>query len=462
MSDITAAELSALMNRPPEAAVAFFQAKGLALTWNWHDQWQDVHSRAFTIAKLARLDILQDLKAGVQHALDTGETEAAFKKRLGALLQQKGWWGKKIVVGSDGQAEVVQEGSPRRLSTIYRTNLQSAYMAGRWQQFQAEADEAPYVQYIAVMDGRTRPGHARFNGKVFKITDPVWQVIAPPNGFGCRCRIRNLDARELAQRGLKVETDSHVEYLQHDPLQDKRSGKWDGDTAVQRGISIPDPDRPGKRMTLWADRGWDYNPGAAGLEHMGGLLLKRAVTAEPRMAALAVRAALDNPAVLGSVAGAFGKTVDVWAANVDLRASNPRHPIKTTGEFMHVGGIAPVVLDKLYSQGIRPASAVISVRDEDIVHTLRPGKKAPVDRAWYRDLPRHLRTADAVLLDTSNPGQPALLMVYRTKEAARRLVVRLDVPAKEARRDIMVNVVRTGRLVEDSALRGFEVLEGAL
>lgn len=265
-SPVTPAELAALMNQPPEAAVAFFQAKGLALTWNWHDQWRDVHSRAFTVAKLARLDILQDIRDGVGGALASGESEAAFNKRMGALLQQKGWWGKKIVVGGDGQAEVVQEGSPRRLSTIYRTNLQSAYMAGRWQQFQAEAAEAPYIQYIAVMDGRTRPSHSRFNGKVFRIDDPIWKVIAPPNGFNCRCRIRNMDARDLAKRGLKVETGSRVEYLQHEPLADKRSGKWDGDTAIQRGISIPDSARPGQRITLWADRGWDYNPGAAGLE----------------------------------------------------------------------------------------------------------------------------------------------------------------------------------------------------
>ena len=267
MANVTAAELAALMNQPPEAAVKFFEAKGLALTWNWHDQWRDVHSRAFTVAKLARVDILQDMHEGVRRAL-AGETEAAFKKRMGALLHQKGWWGKKIVVGADGQAEVVQEGSPRRLSTIYRTNLQSAYMAGRWQQFAAEADEAPYVQYIAVMDGRTRPGHARFNGQVFRITDPVWGVIAPPNGFNCRCRCRNLDARELARRGLRVQEKAEIveQALPIGPVVDKRTGEFHPEKAIQRGVRIPDPDRPGRTVTLWADRGWDYNPGAASLK----------------------------------------------------------------------------------------------------------------------------------------------------------------------------------------------------
>lgn len=300
---VTPAELAALLNQPPEKAVEFFRAKGLALTWNWHDQWRDTHSRAFTVAKLARIDILQDIYNGVQQALASGESEAAFKARMGALLQQRGWWGKKIVVGADGQAEVVQEGSPRRLSTIYRTNLQSAYMSGRWQQFAAEADQAPYVQYIAVMDGRTRPSHARFNGKVFRIDSPAWKVIAPPNGFNCRCRIRNLDARELAARGLKVEGDVQVEQILHDPLVDARTGKWADDTAVQRGISIPEPTRPGRRITLWADRGWDYNPGEAGLEHIEALAARKIARAAPEIRAAAMAADHAGVGNIGEFAG---------------------------------------------------------------------------------------------------------------------------------------------------------------
>lgn len=292
---VTSTELAALINQPPAAAVAFFEAKGLALTWNWHDQWQEAHSRAFTVAKVARMDILSDIYDGVRRALVSGELEVEFKKRMGGLLQQKGWWGKKIVVGTDGQAEVVQEGSPRRLSTIYRTNLQSAYMAGRWQQFAAEADEAPYVQYVAIMDGRTRPGHARFNGKVFRFDDPAWKVIAPPNGFNCRCRIRNLDAGELKQRGLKAESGSRIEYRQHDPLVDARSGRWDGDTAVQRGVSVPDPVNSDKRQSLWADRGLDYNPGDAGLEHMRTMLARKAAAVPPALSKITIRDLVSGP-----------------------------------------------------------------------------------------------------------------------------------------------------------------------
>ncbi len=256
-------DLSAAFGLPPEEAIAFFKAKGYAITWDWHESWKEVNDIAFTVAKVARADVLQDLRSGVQAALERGETERWFADRVTPVLKAKGWWGKKIVVGADGEAEVVQEGSPRRLQTIFRTNVQTAYAAGRWQRFLANAGERPYLQYVAVMDGRTRPGHARLNGKVFRIDDPIWQVIAPPNGFNCRCAVRALSESDLARLGLRVEKAARIETRRVDsaPFINKRTGELDPARLIQRGVSIPDPAWPGKRLTLWADSGWDYNPG---------------------------------------------------------------------------------------------------------------------------------------------------------------------------------------------------------
>lgn len=258
-------DLSGVFGLPPAQAIAFFESKGFKITWNWHESWKEANDKAFTVAKLARADLLQDIYSGAQGALEKGQTERWFADRLTPILQEKGWWGKKIVVGSDGQAEVVQEGSPRRLQTIFRTNLQTAYAAGRWQRFRDNAADRPFLQYVAVMDGRTRPGHARLNGNVFPIDSPVWKVIAPPNGFNCRCAVRALSKSDLEARGLKVETDARIESREvpSQPFTDRRTGEVDPHKLIQRGVSVPDPAYPGKRMTLWADSGWDYNPGAA-------------------------------------------------------------------------------------------------------------------------------------------------------------------------------------------------------
>ncbi|MBO3701095.1 MAG: minor capsid protein [Candidatus Accumulibacter sp.] len=283
-------ELSALFDLPPADAVAAFEAKGYAISWNWHETWKEAHAKAFTVAKLARMDVLQDIREGVEQALKRGETQRWFDRDMTALLQRKGWWGRKIVVGSDGQAEVVQEGSPRRLQTIFRTNVQTAYAAGRWKRFSDNADARPYLQYVAVMDGRTRPAHGRLNGKVFPIDSPIWKVIGPPNGFNCRCAVRALSAADLERRGLRVEPDARVveRAVPVGGLVDQRSGEINPEKLIQRGVSVPDPAYPGKRMTLWSDVGWDYNPGAAGAAQIGGLVETK-LTKLPQKLAAAVR-----------------------------------------------------------------------------------------------------------------------------------------------------------------------------
>jgi hypothetical protein len=120
-----------------------------------------------------------------------------------------------------------------------------------------------------VRDARTRPGHAALHGQVFRLDSPAWAVIAPPNGYNCRCRARYLSARELAARGLRPAEDVRV--LERpppgnppvDPLTGETPARW-----VQRGVSVPDPIKPGERLTLWADPNWDHLPGSDGAERV--------------------------------------------------------------------------------------------------------------------------------------------------------------------------------------------------
>ena len=181
-----AISLRGLVQRTPEEALAYLQQKDQRITWNYWEMRGEAHARSFTVAKAARLDILSDIRQAVEKAVAEGETERWFTKDLEPVLRKKGWWGKQVDVDPDtGEAQLYQAGSYRRLQTIYRTNMQTAYMAGRWKQFEAEKARAPFVQYLAVRDARTRPSHAAMHGKVFRIDDPAWQAIAPPNGFNC-------------------------------------------------------------------------------------------------------------------------------------------------------------------------------------------------------------------------------------------------------------------------------------
>lgn len=192
---------------PFDEAIAHFQAKGMQLSPDgWRDVWQQANARSFTVARVTAMDVLQDIRGEVQKALDSGISLGEFKKNLIPTLQRKGWFAKSLP-GTEAQvAAGVKPLTPWRLETIYRTNLQTAYSAGRYQQMLEVAPARPYWQYHAILDSRTRPRHAAMNGKVYDYRHPIWSTWYPPNGFNCRCFVSTLSKRQMAERGLKEST----------------------------------------------------------------------------------------------------------------------------------------------------------------------------------------------------------------------------------------------------------------
>lgn len=192
-------------DKPMEKAVKYLEGKGVIPSWSWTDVQGAAAHKAFTVAKLAQLDLLNDVFGMLKEAQKSGMTLPEFQKTLKPKLKAAGWWGKITQVNPNtGKPEEVLAGSPWRVATIYRTNIQSAYMAGRQKQMTETSSVLPYWQYLAVGDARTRPAHVALNGAIFKADDPIWQRIYPPNGFNCRCRTRALlesQAKRFAEQG---------------------------------------------------------------------------------------------------------------------------------------------------------------------------------------------------------------------------------------------------------------------
>jgi SPP1 gp7 family putative phage head morphogenesis protein len=234
---------------PPEQAIEYFKAKGFAYSWNWQDLWQSAQAQAFTVAKAMRLDVLQTIRDELQLALDEGRTFAEFKKNLEPKLKEMGWWGKHEIVDADGVVSSVQLGSPYRLKTIYRTNLQTSMMAGRYREMMESMDVAPYGQYVSVLDGKTRPAHRALHGLVFRLDDPFWNTHWPPNGWGCRCRVRQLTQRDVDRKGLTVSTGD---------------GKLSDETVLSGGKDVTVTVFSQGNLRMAPDAGWNYNPGAVG------------------------------------------------------------------------------------------------------------------------------------------------------------------------------------------------------
>ncbi|MBP4049219.1 minor capsid protein [Chromobacterium violaceum] len=251
-------DLGYCMKLPPEKAIQYLKNKGYAITWDWEELWQEAQAQAFTVAKVTRLDILQDIRDAVEKALAEGKTVAWFKKELTPVLKAKGWWGKQEVLDEEtGEVREVQLGSPRRLETIYRTNLQTAYMAGRWQTQMENVADRPYWMYVAIRDSKTRPSHRALHGKVFRYDDPFWQSYYTPNGWGCRCRTIALSADDLEARGIQVESSAGRLGTALRTVSER--------TGEQREVATFRTIDPLTRreVSISPDVGWSYNPGAA-------------------------------------------------------------------------------------------------------------------------------------------------------------------------------------------------------
>lgn len=238
------------MALPHERAIEYFQAKGLRISSRAIDLVPEAHARAFTVAGVLKAEALQDIRTAMDRALANGETFDEFKRGLRAKLKTQGWWG----VPTDPATGEILPGramTPHRLRTVFQTNTQSAYMAGRYKAQLENADQRPYWQYVAILDSRTRPRHRSLHGRIFRYDDPVWRSIYPPNGYNCRCRVRALSADDFeAEGGALSQGEGHIETIEADL--GPRGGK----------VKITGYRDPATKDFFGPDAGFDSNHGA--------------------------------------------------------------------------------------------------------------------------------------------------------------------------------------------------------
>ena len=218
----------------PEAVSRFFRAKKNKLGWSWLAVWRREHQHAFTVAKVGRLDLLAEIRAEVDRSLEEGLPFEQFQESIEPTLAKHGWLGHQTL--ADGT--VVELGTPRRLKIIYDTNMRAARAAGQWHRIEAAKRSHPYLRYSLGPSHNHRDAHVKFDGLVLPVDDPFWKTHMPPNGWGCKCRVRQVSERE-AQRLGGV---SKPPQLKKIPWHNQRTGKTE---LVPEGLSP----------------GFDYNPG---------------------------------------------------------------------------------------------------------------------------------------------------------------------------------------------------------
>lgn len=409
----------------PRRAVEYFRAKGYEITWNWEAMAAEAHARAFTVAKAMRLDVLQTIRDELDRAIAGGTTLRDFQERLRPRLEALGWWGKQVMERPDGTAQLVQTGSPRRLETIYRTNLQSAFMAGRYRDFWDNREARPYWMYVAVMDNRTRPAHAALNGKVFRYDDAIWESCWPPNGYNCRCRVRALSPRDMQRKGLHLSESG--ENLNRWEETDPRTGE------VRERVAYKGP---GMERAFSPDRGFAANQAMA--------------AARPEISIAAKAHALGEA---GAAAAALEQVQreswGAWAAWIDatFAAGVPR------GQSRVVGYAMPAELAFAESVGARWATGAVEVEDRLIVGRKAAryaGQGVDLGPDEWRQLPIALLDRRAVLWDQENETFLFVLAGVGVDEAI-RVAVR---PGILGRRREAHDSLRSAQRVSVADLRG--------
>ncbi|PZA12458.1 hypothetical protein DNX69_10815 [Rhodopseudomonas palustris] len=230
---------------PPEV-VDYFRDKNLKPAFSWLDVWGQEHAHAFTVAGVTETRVLNDFKSAIDKAISSGTGFEAFKADMQARLTPHGWWGPKTVSDPTGKwaDKTVDFTRPGRLQTTFWSNVRSARAAGQWNRIQRTKASRPYLLYVRSTAERKRPEHLAVAGTIKPVDDAFWSTWFPPNGWGCQCKVQQLDQedrdRYLAQDGYSEEAPD----LGTRTYVNRRTGEV---TTIPRGI----------------DPGWQTNPGLA-------------------------------------------------------------------------------------------------------------------------------------------------------------------------------------------------------
>jgi SPP1 gp7 family putative phage head morphogenesis protein len=376
-------------------------------------------ARAFAVAGVMRLDILQILRDGIDQAIAQGESIESFRKTVRSQLLAKGWWGNIEVTDPDTGELRTTKFNDRRLQLIYDVNLRQSYAAGRWSRIERLKQRFPFVMYRTMRDERVRKSHQEWDGLALPVESDFWRTHYPPNGWNCRCTAFGIDEAGIAKlqrAGLPVKRkEPAVQWrVWHNPTRE-------GDVAfvpVPRGI----------------DPGFAYNPGQSRDAAFFDVAMQKAQRTLPREAAVAITQALNEaPVLLAEKLEAFGQWVD---ANLQAFAavdhSRPQETqVPRTAQY--IGAIHPWAWDGIKRAGIELLSPVLAVHSEDVKHALvDKNKKQLLPLTLYKRLPELLRQVTAVWLDETQ-ARPALLYVVDVAQPDGRiakLVFQLDAVRK--------------------------------
>jgi hypothetical protein len=383
---------------PFKEQIDFFIRKLSLPTAAWDDIFRAAHDRFFMVAGAMKADLVNDLQQAVGRAIREGEGLEAFRDRFYAAVDKNGWHG---WTGEDSQA-----GRDWRTRVIYQTNLQTSWAAGRYKQLMDPDLLAvrPYWLYIHNDSvAHPRPLHKEWGDEqlTLRYDDPFWDTHYPPNGWGCRCRVKAV--REPADGAATARPDG-----------------WD---SVDAKTGEP----PG------IDKGWGYAPGANTETPLRSFVQEKLITYEPAIAKALTRDINRYIATTRDVAGwarevlaDTARAEPLWVGFVE----NPERLAAAAGGRDMTGYLVTI-----------PADAVRHVENS---HGLDGGSQRPPRAADFQLVQTVLNFADQILAgDKTGTGSDAIIALKRIGTEVFRIVFEIRPGAKNRALALKSFVVKT-------------------
>lgn len=174
----------------PQEALDYFRAKRLHPAFEPNTIWGQEHKYAFTVARIAEIDVLKKVRDSLDKAIEDGTPYAEWADGLSGTLDDSGW-----------SAYNTPAQQPVRLATIYQTNMRMARANGQEDRAQRVKAVLPYFVYELGPSKVHREEHEEWEGITLPVDDPWWDSHAPPSAFGCKCRRRQITQAEADDNG---------------------------------------------------------------------------------------------------------------------------------------------------------------------------------------------------------------------------------------------------------------------
>jgi len=162
---------------PFDEAVDFMRSRVPLTKKEWSVLEPKLRFRAFTVAATSTPAVIDKVRRFVGTAVEKGQslaeswTEASAKDTAG-IGQSPWYW-----------------------ETVYRTNVQTAYNAGRAAEFARVQPE--YLEFIGIEDTRQTEICAQRSGTILPASHPFWKKNWPPLHFKCRSTVRAVFQEEV-------------------------------------------------------------------------------------------------------------------------------------------------------------------------------------------------------------------------------------------------------------------------